>query len=423
MKDETARVESLIDFTISFEDVKRKFIHALCAEKKTPVDIYENLKIISFSKIYVPVFGYYGKYNVNWMASIGYLRPPSVILNADGRAKSNKAMLKSDLDYSYSFAQNSFTGSYRYLILAAELKNPVPGEDEIYSSTTWNRNEAHDINISGMDCIFLECTGNIVDLFKNKANILLKDQISEQITSSLPGDSYKDLSWNANYTEQKQGLIWIPSYRIEYSYKNKAYTFAINGKDLDKWVMSFPVDEESGFLKRAFNIGGRNQIKQSNMEVAIANVDAVFDNSVSIDIFQTTITPSAAHPVTPQPNDSVEEASSKPTALPVAAQQMTAATESDNSVCYKQGEANIRFTFGNLYVYGDRLEFVANIKPGKPQKINIYKYSEIECVKCGKLAILEVQMKSGKFEAINVGNAIITNEWVDCIASYMNENG
>ena len=238
--DLTITPNGLIPFSVTHEQFKNLVFAWLSEGDYTPDDILTSSVFDEINGLYLPQYFYEGKYSGNWSASSGYDRSESYVVIVN-----NKAVTRYRTVTDWRPSNGQVANNYTILGFA--------GQSEILPETI--APFMHDCSFSGgqLKPFNAEYTAgfNIVpfeldsDIIWNSVGSSQADVIAMvDMKQRIPGDRYKDLTYDMNCEHKKITNILSPAYIVHYEFAGDKFHVYMDGDKSSRIEGERPVDKK-----------------------------------------------------------------------------------------------------------------------------------------------------------------------------------
>jgi len=236
----TISPDGLIPFSVTHDQFKSLLFVWLSEGDYTPDNILTSSVFDEINGLYLPQYFYEGRYSGNWSASSGYKRQESYVVIVN-----NKAVTKYRTVTDWRPSNGQVANNYTILGFA--------GQSEILPATI--APFMHDCSFSGgqLKPFNTEYTAgfNIVpfeldsDIIWNSLGSSQADAIAgADMVERIPGDIYKDLTYDMNYEHKKVTNILSPAYIVHYEFAGENFYVYMDGDKSTRIEGERPVDKE-----------------------------------------------------------------------------------------------------------------------------------------------------------------------------------
>ena len=236
----TISPDGLIPFSVTHDQFKSLLFVWLSEGDYTPDNILTSSVFDEINGLYLPQYFYEGRYSGNWSASSGYKRQESYVVIVN-----NKAVTKYRTVTDWRPSNGQVANNYTILGFA--------GQSEILPATI--APFMHDCSFSGgqLKPFNTEYTAgfNIVpfeldsDIIWNSLGSSQADAIAgADMVERIPGDIYKDLTYDMNYEHKKITNILSPAYIVHYEFAGENFYVYMDGDKSTRIEGERPVDKE-----------------------------------------------------------------------------------------------------------------------------------------------------------------------------------
>jgi hypothetical protein len=299
---------------VSFIPVNRKLtvgeiVNYFCdflQKRKTPIDIYENTKILDFTLCYAPSYLVLGEFDFSWIAKLTFNNETSIkteMTPGSGTALLNEAEIQERFGFFRSmyndgtdvYVTNANTTSSQMdkgvssggvSIIVPCNCNELSAIDDKFYPTVNEINSLLDTNNLlieselGEDAIY-DCMNNSVDFENSGAYSTLDSECSKYAENEI-SQRYKEFNYSLSNLDiqPKECTVYsvlIPIWRIDYSYNNNLYSCFVvahsHGKSSlfgksDKCCGTAPIDstDAKGLFKKIKNSKDKKSYKKQQSE-------------------------------------------------------------------------------------------------------------------------------------------------------------
>lgn len=236
----TISPDGLIPFSVTHDQFKSLLFVWLSEGDYTPDNILTSSVFDEINGLYLPQYFYEGRYSGNWSASSGYKRQESYVVIVN-----NKAVTKYRTVTDWRPSNGQVANNYTILGFA--------GQSEILPATI--APFMHDCSFSGgqLKPFNTEYTAgfNILpfeldsDIIWNSLGSSQADAIAgADMVERIPGDIYKDLTYDMNYEHKKVTNILSPAYIVHYEFAGENFYVYMDGDKSTRIEGERPVDKE-----------------------------------------------------------------------------------------------------------------------------------------------------------------------------------
>jgi hypothetical protein len=236
----TISPDGLIPFSVTHDQFKSILFVWLSEGDYTPDDILTSSVFDEINGLYLPQYFYEGRYSGNWAASSGYKRQESYVVIVN-----NKAVTRYRTVTDWRPSNGQVANNYTILGFA--------GQSEILPATI--APFMHDCSFSGgqLKPFNTQYTAgfNIVpfeldsDIIWNSLGSSQADAIAgADMVQRIPGDTYKDLTYDMNYEHKKVTNILSPAYIVHYEFAGEKFYVYMDGDKSTRIEGERPVDKE-----------------------------------------------------------------------------------------------------------------------------------------------------------------------------------
>lgn len=263
-----------IPFSGSKETIERAFLMWSYEKHETPLDIIKNSQILEINKMYYPIrYFHHINYTANWEATSywehkeEYTEYESKIVFVDqigGEHRTESgAKLHSDNSYSpQALSKNVPVTKTKTILDGTERTNGVAKgtAEPVYINyqknisekfDNWttqiakdNSNNYHYKNTDN-NCEICDLFGTDEQAFSFYKRSTLYDKVVSSCKKEIPGSRYSDFIITRYEPNYEVDIILLPLFEVRYKYKDKEYTYFVNGSNLNStFSENHPIDNK-----------------------------------------------------------------------------------------------------------------------------------------------------------------------------------
>ena len=227
-------IDSIIPFSVDEKKAKIAFITALSKTEAIPNDIYQKIGIIDFAGYYAPFYRYFGDYTATFHCSIGYDREEQYTeyendYDAESGRSVRRPVTKTRTVTDWHPYSGNDVGDFCVDVCASNFFNSVDDCSSGFVNKMCGSAKYQEYNeqyTTGFRVLpFVIDTSTAVE---NDGNAQIDRVVASNISSKLPGDHYKDLSFNWQCNRSEFTLL-KPVWYTKYAYDGSAYYVLTDG--------------------------------------------------------------------------------------------------------------------------------------------------------------------------------------------------
>lgn len=226
--------KNIIPFSVDKKKAKVAFIRALSNTEAIPADIYQRTGIIDFAGYYVPFYRYFGDYTATFQCSVGYDREEQYteyedVYDAELGRSVRRPVTKTRTVTDWHPYSGNDVGDFCIDVCASSFFNNIDDSSTGFLNDmcgTAKYKEYNEQYTTGFRVLpFVIDTNTAVE---NDGNAQIDRVVASNISSKLPGDHYKNLSFNWQCNRNEFTLL-KPVWYTKYAYDGSAYYVLTDG--------------------------------------------------------------------------------------------------------------------------------------------------------------------------------------------------
>ena len=292
--DNDDKIETIIfDFTASEKECLLSIKEWLIASDYVPDDILAKAKFEPMKKLFLPMYSFVGNYSANWTADSGYNREEiytdyvEKCVTINGRSKWVKEpVTKKRIVTDWHPSSGRVSDTFSQLAVAVK-GNEIDRDDADFIET--NIFLDHTVKCQLFDS-FDKKDKNILpyDMDEREAFNLIKprlnDEIDENISEHIPGDTFRNSKWSADQ-EHDTLQFYYPIYTGSYEYDGETYSYIVDGRDPERLYGQRPDDEEKIETARETTAPLKKMAISNNILFVLALIQTITGGSFYLKVY------------------------------------------------------------------------------------------------------------------------------------------
>jgi len=231
--------DGILPFSVTKEDFKSSLLEFLSEGDYTPDDILTSTIFDKYNGVYLPMYLYTGDYSGNWSASSGYDRQESYV----GKGLDGKLTRKYRTVTDWRPANGQVAGQYS--ILGFGGKDIKPEVAVFAQDGGFGKGDLKDFDIKyTLDFTLLEYSHSEEDVWDLIGKGQLDSLGGNDVEGRIPGDRYKDLTFDLGNKHDSVKTAYIPTWLAYYKYKDEEYHVSVDGRNASRRDGVRPEDED-----------------------------------------------------------------------------------------------------------------------------------------------------------------------------------